>query len=312
MKAKFFTILCSSAMLLGFVACSNSGSGADANNSALSLPAIEGAPSASALTANNAIAATPEQISEDLNTLSETAELGSMVTEMSNFSSESPVGGSEEKAARKKAFASSEESDCFEIDTSEVDGNDTISMQWLKSDGSVLRLCDSDYDSLTEESATNQLYSMYNGSVFSEQIKSSTDGSSLELNLFMTMYFDKALDEDYNPVFNRILVSGNLLYSLNTSTGFSIYAEFAETAYPSGDTAMVSDVSMIYWFSNGRYKCDMSDYIASNASEGEVCKLVNAGNTVGSLYQNSDGDIYVKDANGIYVINDQPTQNICF
>lgn len=310
MKAKFFTILCSSAMLLGFVACSNSGSGAD--NSALSLPAIEGAPSASSLTANNAIAATSEQISEDLNSISETDELRSMVTEMNDFFSESPVGGSEEKVARKKAFASSEESECFEIDTSEVDGNDTISMQWLKSDGSVLRLCESDYDSLSDESATNQLYSMYNGSVFSKQIKAWTDGSSLELNLLMTMYFDRTLDEDDNPVFNRILVSGNLLYRLNTSTDYNIYAEFAETAYPSGDTATFSDVSMIYWFSNGRYKCDMSAFISSESEEGEVCKLVNAGNTVGSLYQNSDGDIYVKDANGIYVINDQPTQDISF
>jgi len=305
MKSKFFTILCSSAMLIGFVACSNSGSGGDTNNSATFLPAIKGAPSASTLTANNAIAATPEQVSEDLNSISETAELGAMITDMSGFSSESPIGGSAEKAARKKAFASSEESGCYEIDTSKVDGNDTISMQWLKSDGTVLRLCESDYSSLSEENAMNQLYSMYNGSILSEQVKTSTDSSSLELNLLMTMYFDKTLDEDNNPVLNRILVSGNMFYSLTTSTGFNIYAEFAETAYPSGDTATVSDVSMIYWFSNGRYKCDISAFISSENDEGEMCKLVNAGNTVGSLYM-SDGDVYVKDANGNYVGN-QPS-----
>lgn len=305
MKSQFFTILCSSAMLLGFVACSNSGSGADINNAAASLPAIKGAPSASTLTANNAIAATPEQISEDLNSISGTAELGAMVTDMSGFSSESPVSGSAEKAARKKAFASSEESACYEIDTIKVDGNDTISMQWLKSDGTVLRLCESDYSSLSEESAMNQLYSIYNGSVLSEQVKTSTDSSSLELNLLMTMYYDKTLDEDYNPVLNRILVSGNLLYSLTTSTDFNVYAEFTDTAYPSGDTATVSDVSMIYWFSNGRYKCDISAFISSESDEGEMCKLVNAGNTVGSLYM-SDGDVYVKDANGNYVGN-QPS-----
>ncbi len=302
MKSRFLTFLCSSAMLLGIVACSDS----DSNNPALSLPTIEGAPSTSTLTANNAIEATPEQINEDLNTLSETEELGSMVTEMSNFSSESPFSNTARKTARKKIMASSDEGRCNEINEIEIDGNDTITFQWQKPDGSLLRVCESDYNFSDEESAWNQLYRVYNGSVFSERVKGSTDSTTLVLNMSMTMYFDRYLNEDKEPTISSVVVNGNMLYTLiDSSTDFNAYAEFSATAYNSSDRAIFSDVSMIYWFSDGRYKCDMSDFISSGNSEGEICKLINAEKTVGSLYLSND-DVYVKDADGNYV-GDQPT-----
>lgn len=302
MKSRFLTFLCSSAMLLGIVACSDS----DTNNPALSLPTIEGAPSASTLTTNNAIEATPEQISEDLSTLSETEELGSMVTEMSNFSSESPFGSTAEKTVSKKAMASSDEGRCNEINETEIDGNDTITFQWLNPDGSLLRVCESDYDFSDEESAWNQIYPIYNGSVFSEQAKGLTDSTTLVLNMAMTMYFDRSLNEDKEPTISSVFVNGNMLYNLTTSsTDFNAYAEFSGTVYNSSDTAIFSNFSMIYWFSDGRYKCDMSDFISSEKSEGEICKLINAEKTVGSLYLSND-EVYVKDADGKYV-GDQPT-----
>ncbi|MFA6342574.1 MAG: hypothetical protein WCX75_06945, partial [Fibrobacteraceae bacterium] len=143
-------------------------------------------------------------------------------------------------------------------------------------------------------------------SVFSEQAKGSTDSTTLVLNMAMTMYFDRSLNEDKEPTISSVFVNGNMLYSLTTSsTDFNAYAEFSGTVYNSSDTAIFSNFSMIYWFSDGRYKCDMSDFISSEKSEGEICKLINAEKTVGSLYLSND-EVYVKDADGKYV-GDQPT-----
>ena len=86
---------------------------------------------------------------------------------MSSFSSESPFSSAARKTANKKAMASSNEDNCNEINETEIDGNDTITFQWLKSDGSLMRIYENNYNFSDAESAWNQLYQIYNGSVFS-------------------------------------------------------------------------------------------------------------------------------------------------
>lgn len=283
------------------MSCSDSGGGTSNNGGGLStgLPTIEGAPAQSTLTSNNQTPATPAQISEDLQVLAEMDEIGAAMGNIELTPSMPGLGGAalnKAKLVRKNLFAWGACETYPSTDTSYTeDGiSYTETSKFLDGNGKALKICEPE----TQAEAASMM-DQFDGMQVVMNMTGTSDTVDMEMNMVMVMNMD--FSDQQNPKIGMD-AKANFLIDVKIPKPFNAYMEL-DMSMPS--TSVDSEVdpeftfTMVMWFQNGRYKCEI-DYavMSSGASDSKVCDLVNAGNVVGSLWNDDQGEMMVKDANG--------------
>ncbi|HSQ42736.1 MAG TPA: hypothetical protein VLM37_10695 [Fibrobacteraceae bacterium] len=298
MNHKYLSLLAASAML---VACSDVG---DSPLSA-SVNDIEDAPSATTLSTNNATAVSDSQVSADLQIL---ASLGTLDFSYDDLDMDDLLSGeslfkkqvnlAKNKVAMAKKITVVASGSCTEImneDTTITSGtaSASVKIQWLGSDGDPLEVCED----------TDDYLSLLDGSSILAAVSLTSDSVDMYMN--MNMVLD--IDGTESSFTMDIDAAANAYLELKTPYSFNVYMEMNfSAAYDSDDDeTTISDGSETYWFQDGTYKCEADLEVVENDEAGKVCDLVNAGNVVGSVWQDDDGDIFIYDADGNEVSMDE-------
>lgn len=281
------------------MSCSDSSGGAGGGG-LTSLPAIEGAPEQSTLTSNNSVAATPAQISEDLQTLAGLNEMGSL---MSDIDLSSPLGGfgaagvvkSNVALARKNIVAWGACEAYPSTDTTYVEDGMTMTetMKVLDSKGKALQICEPETQAEAES-----MMSQMDGMQMVMHISGKSDTMDMEMNMNMVVN----LSGSGENMAMGMSAQANFLIDVKIPKAFNVYMELdmdMPSTAMSSETEPDFDFSMIMWFQNGRYKCEVDyDVLSSEATDAKVCDLMNAGKAVGSLWNDENGEMQVRDGAG--------------
>lgn len=294
--------------LATFMSCSDSSGGSTSGGGLSSLPTIEGAPEKSTLTSNNQTPATPVQISEDLQVLAEMDEIGSTLGDIEltpTIPSFGSLAQNKANLARKNlvAWGACETYPSKDTTYTEDGMSYTESMKMLDGNGNAFKMCDPETQA-EAESVMDQM----DGMQMVMNITGTSDTVDMEMNMVMVMHMDFSNQKDPKLGMDA---KANFLIDVKIPKPFNAYMELDMTM-PATSMTSESEVdpeftfTMVMWFQNGRYKCEIDyDVMSSGAIDSKLCDLENAGIVVGSLWNDDQGEMMVKDAAGKVISEDE-------